>query len=56
MLLARLPRHLHDDSHFSTSLHYSGTAAKLAYRTLTTLAAAEFVVYEVSQVAIIAFG
>ncbi|KAL0035679.1 hypothetical protein WJX79_007913 [Trebouxia sp. C0005] len=31
-------------------------ATKLAYRTLTTLAAAEFVVYEVSQVAIIAFG
>lgn len=31
-------------------------ATKLAYRTLTTLAAAEFVVFEVSQVAIIAFG
>ncbi len=56
MLLALLPGHLHDASHLPTSLHCSDTAAKLAYRTLTTLAAAEFVVYEVSQVAIIAFG
>ncbi len=56
MLLALLPGHLHDASHLPTSLHCCGTAAKLAYRTLTTLAAAEFVVYEVSQVAIIAFG
>ena len=35
---------------------YFFAAASLAMRTLETLATAQFVVYEVSQVAIVAFG
>ena len=55
MMLALLPPHCMMLP-ICLFLRRFGTAAKLAYRTLTTLAAAEFVVYEVSQVAIIAFG